>query len=392
VFEKLVSRNVDLQLLVEKGYALGIDEGYFIVRDIPYLDDKLNLQMGAFVVKYELGAEDVVTQQDHQVFFAGSSPYGLDGSAIPLADREATLSLAPINQDVVVQRQFSIRPKPKQEYDDFFDKVETYTALIAGPAISKNGGNPYTFKARHEVPDSVFLRHDLLSSRAEIGDLSARLKDEVVAIVGLGGTGSYVLDFLAKTPIREIRGFDPDVFHLHTVFRSPGMIDMDDLGKPKAQIYEARYKEFRVRVRLEPVRIDASSGAHFEGVTFAFVCVDKGTARKEIVELLISKGIPFIDVGMGLGRKNGPIGGLVRVTYFPADRGPALLAKDLVPLTDNPDDIYRTNVQIGELNALNACLAVIRFKQTLGFYEAVADYHQQVFEINDLLVTNWKLE
>jgi hypothetical protein len=292
----------------------------------------------------------------------------------------------------VVQRQFSIRPKPKQEYDDFFDKVETYTALIAGPAISKNGGNPYTFKARHEVPDSVFLRHDLLSSRAEIGDLSARLKDEVVAIVGLGGTGSYVLDFLAKTPIREIRGFDPDVFHLHTVFRSPGMIDMDDLGKPKAQIYEARYKEFRVRVRLEPVRIDASSGAHFEGVTFAFVCVDKGTARKEIVELLISKGIPFIDVGMGLGRKNGPIGGLVRVTYFPADRGPALLAKDLVPLTDNPDDIYRTNVQIGELNALNACLAVIRFKQTLGFYEAVADYHQQVFEINDLLVTNWKLE
>jgi hypothetical protein len=33
---------------------------------------------------------------------------------------------------------------------------------------------------------------------------------------------------------------------------------------------------------------------------------------------------------------------------------------------DDPDDIYRKSVQIAELNALNACLAVIRYKQVRG--------------------------
>jgi hypothetical protein len=394
VFEKLVNPNEDLQRLVQKGYAVGFDDGYMLIRDIPYLDDKLDLQWGAFVTKLVAVADGGVRQEDHQVFFAGSPPHNLDGKPIPnLGDRAATLALDKLNDDIVVERQFSVRPKPIQDYADFFDKVECYVALVSGPAISKYDANPLTFKARHEIPDSVFLRHDLLSSRAEIGDLSALLKNDIVAVIGLGGTGSYVLDLLAKTPVREIRGFDADVFHLHTVFRSPGMIDMNDLGKPKADIYGSRYKEFRIGIATENVRIDASSEKHLQGVTFAFVCVDKGSARKEIIDLLFSMGIPFIDVGMGLGRKgDGPIGGMVRSTYFPVAEGHAILSKGLVPLTDNPDDIYRTNVQLAELNALNACLAVIRFKQIRGFYEAEKGDHQSVFEIKDMLVTPWRLE
>ena len=50
---------------------------------------------------------------------------------------------------------------------------------------------------------------DTLTSRAEITDLSAKFKDDVVAVIGLGGTGAYVLDFLVKTPVKEIRAFDP---------------------------------------------------------------------------------------------------------------------------------------------------------------------------------------
>ena len=35
-------------------------------------------------------------------------------------------------------------------------------------------------------------------------------------------------------------------------------------------------------------------------------------------------------------------------------------------LTDHPDDEYRVQIQTGELNALNACLAILRFKQGFG--------------------------
>lgn len=37
-------------------------------------------------------------------------------------------------------------------------------------------------------------------------------------------------------------------------------------------------------------------------------------------------------------------------------------------LREDPDGLYRTNIQIAELNALNACLAVVKFKQLRGFY------------------------
>ena len=51
----------------------------------------------------------------------------------------------------------------------------------------------------------MFKFHDTLTSRAEITDLSAKFDDDVVAVIGLGGTGAYVLDFLVKTAVREIR-------------------------------------------------------------------------------------------------------------------------------------------------------------------------------------------
>ena len=37
-------------------------------------------------------------------------------------------------------------------------------------------------------------------------------------------------------------------------------------------------------------------------------------------------------------------------------------------MVDDPDDIYRRTVQVSELNALNASLAVVRYKQLRGFY------------------------
>ena len=51
----------------------------------------------------------------------------------------------------------------------------------------------------------------------------------VVAIIGLGGTGGYILDFVAKTPVKQIRLFDPDVFLSHNAFRAPGAPMLEEL-------------------------------------------------------------------------------------------------------------------------------------------------------------------
>lgn len=387
MFHQLVNHNDDLRRLVEKGYAFSIDGGYLVIRDIPYLDDQKQLRWGAFVAKLEFVDKLTVKQDDHQIWFSGSVPHGLDGKPIPnLGGGPTALPLGETSKDVIVQRRFSNKPTSTGAFANFFEKIESYLTIIAGPAMELHGANPYTFRTVETIADSVFKFHDTLTSRAEIADLSAKFAGDVVAVFGLGGTGGYVLDFLVKTPVREIRAFDFDFFHVHNAFRSPGMLDENELGKPKAVVYSGRYDNFRHGLRVERKFIDSSSGADLDGVTFAFVCVDKGSSRSGIFDLLISKGIPFIDVGMGLDRKRGPVNGMVRVTYYSSENAQTVRDKGLAEMSDQPGDLYRTNIQISEINALNACLAVIRFKQLRGFYFEETPYYHLLLEIGDLKV------
>jgi len=387
VFLKLVNHNNDIKSLVEKGYAVAFDSNYMVLRDIPYLDVNKDLQQGAIVVKLEFKDNHHVIQHNHQIFFAGSSPYGLDGKLIPsLGDRSASIPLSEDYSDVIVQRSFSNKPLPSGKFKDFFEKIESYVAIICGPAIELHKASPYTYRCNTNVANSVFKFHDTLSSRAEITDLSARFKNDVVAIIGLGGTGAYVLDFLVKAPIQEIRAFDLDQFYIHNAFRSPGKLEEDELDKSKAHVYQSRYNNFRTGLVVKPKFIDNSCSDDFKGVTFAFVCVDKGSSRADIFDLLLSLNIPFIDVGMGLHRKNGALSGMLRTTYYSVENGKNMRDMGLAELSDSSHDEYRTNVQIGELNALNACLAVIRFKQLRGFYFEEISSYNLLFDIADMKI------
>ncbi len=384
MFQKLASHNDDLQRLLEKGYAIAFDStNHLVVRDIPYLNASLGLELGAIVTQVEFIDQERIKQNDHQVFFAGSVPYGLDGSPIPnLGGGPATVALSESSSDVVVQRSFSNKPRVAGKFADFFEKIESYVTIISGPAMERYGVNPYTFRVVEDgPPDPIFKFHDTLTSRAEIGDLARKFEDDVIAVIGLGGTGAYLLDFLVRTRVREIKGFDADAFHIHNGYRSPGMVRSSEFGKSKAAVLQGRHDNFRTGLFLTHKFIDESCADDFAGVTFAFVCVDKGSSRAGIINLLVSMGIPFIDVGMGLSRKSGGLTGMLRVVYFPADRAQEVRDMGLVDLADAADDLYRTNIQIGELNALNACLAIIKFKQIRGFYLEESPLYHLLFGI-----------
>lgn len=385
---ELVSHNPDLRRLVDKGFAIAFDSNYIVVRDIPYLDQELQLQVGAIVTKFVDVDGKKIIQDDHQIFFAGSHPHGLDGRPIPnLAGGPTPLTLSESSRDVVVQRSFSNKPKDTGKFEDFFAKIESYVTIISGPAIAKYKKDPYTFReVQSGAPDSPFKIRDTLTSRAETGDLAARFKDDVIAIIGLGGTGAYLLDFIVKTPVREIRGFDPDLLYVHNTFRSPGKLQLDELGKPKAEVYEARYDSFRKGLSLRQKFIDASSAEDLNGVTFAFVCVDKGTSRAGIFDVLLSMRIPFIDVGMGLEREQGTLNGMLRTTYFSAETGPQVRDQRLADTAVDPAGLYKTVIQVSELNAVNAALAVIKFKQIRGFYAGDPSIYQILLGISDLKV------
>ncbi len=386
MFRELVRHNEDLNRLLVKGYAIALDGNHLIVRDIPYLDGKGELCWGAIVCKMQSPDNKRYTQKNHQIFFAGSHPHGLDGEPVAhLGGGPHRLPL-PDSPDVVVQRSFSNKPQSGR-YADHFAKIESYVTILCGPAMERCGASPLTFNVVETIAGtSVFKFKDTLTTLAEIGDLAAKFRNEVVAIIGLGGTGAYVLDFMAKTPVARILGFDRDLYHVHNAFRSPGKLDEAELDQSKAEVYQNRYKGFREGLSLVPKFVDASCADDFKDVSFAFVCVDKGSARREIFDLLIKLDIPFIDVGMGLDRKQGPINGTLRATYYDPPKAEAMLERNLAELGDRDDDEYRVNVQIAELNALNACLAVLRYKQLRGFYLDENAFNHMLFKVNDIKI------
>ena len=242
MLRELVNHNDDIRRLLEKGYALAFDSNYLIVRDIPYLNERGELKVGTIVCKLKTTDNVRFEQEDHQVFFAGSAPCALDGSPIPnFGGGPTQLALSGASKDVVVERSFSNKPKDTGKFEDLFEKIESYVAQICGPAMQLYDTRPYTFRSiETEEPSPIFKVRDTLTSRAEITDLAAKFAHDDVAVIGLGGTGSYLLDFLVKTPVPRIRAFDSDIFCVHNAFRSPGAISYEEFGKPKAEVYQTR--------------------------------------------------------------------------------------------------------------------------------------------------------
>ena len=96
-----------------------------------------------------------------------------------------------------------------------------------------------------------------------------------------------------------------------------------------------------------------------------FVAIDDNATRQWLLPALDARGVPFVDVGMGVEKTDERLLGVVRTSFRETPKSTAAPRGDI-----RPEDVgeYARNVQIVELNALNAALAVIRWKKHRGFY------------------------
>jgi hypothetical protein len=95
--------------------------------------------------------------------------------------------------------------------------------------------------------------------------------------------------------------------------------------------------------------------------------MEGGTAKRAIVEKLEAQATPFIDVGMGLYAKRNKIGGMLRTVLSLPDARDTARGR-ISFAADDPHNEYDRNIQVADLNALNACLAVIAWKKYRDFY------------------------
>jgi hypothetical protein len=137
----------------------------------------------------------------------------------------------------------------------------------------------------------------------------------------------------------------------------------------------------RRNIIVHVVPLDASNVHLLQGLDFVFICIDDGPTKREIVALLEASSASFVDVGMGVHLGDGKLFGIVRVTTSTP------LKRDhfnkLVSFADAKDDAYSTNIQIAELNSLNAALAVIKWEKLYGFYDDVEHEHDCTYTISE---------
>jgi hypothetical protein len=215
-----IARSPDLTRLQNEGYDLELrgDDGLLLTKDVPYVDTNRTVRRGTLIVKLTLAGEVTVKPADHVGYWSGLHPCHSDGRKITAFEHPSP----PQDMGDGVRADFMF--SAKADYRNYYHKVTTYVGRIEAEAAKlDNAATARTFPVIREVQGkSVFKYADTASSRAGIGALNERAAGQRIGIVGLGGTGSYVLDLVAKTHIAEIHVFDRDVFSSHNAFRAPG--------------------------------------------------------------------------------------------------------------------------------------------------------------------------
>ena len=116
-----------------------------------------------------------------------------------------------------------------------------------------------------------------------------------------------------------------------------------------------------------PVRVTRENLPELEGLDFVFLCVDSGAVRAEIATYLADHNKSFIDSGLGFTiSEQGKIVGQIRVTTGFPEHYDHL--KDAFGSQSREDDLYASNIQVSELNAMAAELMILKWKRILGFY------------------------
>ena len=377
---KLISRSPDLKKLRDAGYAIEVKGGYLVTHHIPYVNSNRQIVYGTLVSELTLSGNKTAKPNNHVIHFIGEHPCNKDGTPMTgLVNQQVNTTLL---HDLTAN--YILSNKPRDGYTDYFHKISQYIKVISAPANSLD--NSVTALAFKPIPeendDGVFKYIDTNESRAEICEINSKLKRQKIAIIGLGGSGAYVLDFVAKCPVEAIHLFDGDLFQQHNAFRSPGAASLQQLEDElmKTDYYAMVYSNMHKQVVSHACYVTEENLSERDIMSYVFIAIDKSPARRIIINYLLQKGIPFIDLGLGVNIAEGNLVGTLRMTSGTASKNDHLFLR--VPSADDTNNEYDTNIQIAELNALTANLAVIKWKKMCGFYQDIKQEHHITYSIN----------
>ena len=373
-----LTNHEEVERLIADGYEVcQYPAGYLVIKGIPYVTEGKEIRTDGVL------GTPLANVNDHVAYWSGSIPCDISGSEIKNLVHERDIQSNRMQiPNCSIRFGISFSNKPDSGFQDYYCKMTSYINIISAPACSLDHSvTPKMFKPSSiEGYETPLKFQDVSSIRYNLSVWNDILGEEKVAIIGLGGTGTYLLDFISKTHVKEIHLFDDDFFETHNAFRAPGAWSAEELSKReyKVNVFAGIYSKLRNGIVPHTQKVTSENINLFSslGITTVFICIDSGYARKRIVEYVQIHGICCIDCGIDASfRDENRISGAVRASYISStiDYSGRLPFQDF---DDHELDVYSSNIQLAELNAINAAFAVILWKQKRGLYVNPADVAQ----------------
>lgn len=148
-----------------------------------------------------------------------------------------------------------------------------------------------------------FARTELLIGK----DGVQKLKDSKVAIFGIGGVGSFVLEGLARAGVGKFILVDNDDVSETNINRQL-IATHKTVGKAKVEVAKERVLEINPNAEIEIYKeffMPETVGIIDESVSYIVDAIDTVTAKLELVERANKMNIPIIS-SMGTGNKLDP--------------------------------------------------------------------------------------
>ncbi|MFE7845306.1 DUF6791 domain-containing protein [Microbacterium sp. NPDC057407] len=363
--------------LLAEDYCLTFEGNHLIVEHVPYVTPAMVVAYGRLALPVVISGELVQDESgDHRIWFIGEQPCDSLGNALPGPSPEAHA----ITPELVANFMISSKPKGTQVFADTYEKVASYVRVLSHPAKTLDPTVTATPGAGwSEVPDDLpFVYPDTGTARAGLAAMNAVFRGLRIGIIGLGGTGSYILDQVAKTWVDAIELFDGDTFDNHNAFRSPGAADIVDLqSRPnKAEYFARQYAHMHTGITAHATHVTADNLEELTGCTHVFMAAADADEKPEILSWLRARGIPAVEVGMGIRDEGGHLSGLLTVV----NHSPAGDEQSTSTASVGANE-YDRNIQVADLNSLNAMLAVISWKKDLGYYASPQPINETIYKV-----------
>lgn len=149
-----------------------------------------------------------------------------------------------------------------------------------------------------------FSREELLIGKAGL----EKLRQARVAVFGIGGVGSYVVEALARSGVGALDLFDSDTVALSNINRQ--LIALEStLGRSKVEAAKERVLQINPACRVEARQLfftpESAGEVGFSQYDYVADAIDTVTGKLELIRRCREAGVPVISC-MGTGNKLDP--------------------------------------------------------------------------------------